>query len=541
MYQFKLPDLGEGIAEAEVVEWHVREGDVVQADQLIAEIMTDKAVMEIPSPRAGRVHRLFGNTGDVIPVGDVLIEIDEGDAGMPDEPAAEQAQSEHEDVEEAETDEAQTDGGESEIAEWRGDVEEGTPATQATAEAQVSSEVLRSEKSESQALIGAKSSQSGVEKSETPISQRKPTSSIPPMQQRPGDSEHPPRMPPRPQAHPITESSEPRSSVDAVPAVREVAKQLGVNIEQIPGTGPGGRVMRRDVEAYHEKIEKGEPASRLSGIPVESQSQDWDNPDKSGIRRLGEISQNGTPQTPPVSRDAPGQPDEADWTRQPLRGVRRRIAERMMQSKTIIPHYTYVEEIDMTAIEAVRRMLAEAAGGEKKISPLAFIAYATLFVLPDYPQMNACIDEGAGEIIYKGKIHLGIAVATEEGLMVPVIRDAAGRSVTELATIIRDFSPRARQKKLSPSELKGSTFTMTSLGKLGGVMATPIINYPASAIMGVHAIRTLPRYMGDQVEPRKIMNLSVSLDHRIVDGFEGAQFLQDIKEILEWPDFPEFK
>jgi pyruvate dehydrogenase E2 component (dihydrolipoamide acetyltransferase) len=294
--------------------------------------------------------------------------------------------------------------------------------------------------------------------------------------------------------------------VDAVPAVRELAKRLGVDIEQIPGTGPEGRVMRRDVEALYEEMKKGGP------VPAAAR----------------------------VSPEEPAPLDEPDWTRRPLRGVRRLIAERMVRSKTIIPHYTYVEEVDVTVLEDRRRAFAETAGQER-MSPLAFIAHAAVRVLPRYPQMNAGLDERTEEIIYKGKIHLGIAVATEEGLMVPVIRDAAGRDVAEFAAIIRDLSNRAREKKLDPSELKGSTFTMTSLGKLGGLMATPIINYPASAIVGVHAIRTLPRYVGSYVEPRKILNLSVSLDHRIVDGFEGARFIQDVKEILEQADFPEFK
>jgi pyruvate dehydrogenase E2 component (dihydrolipoamide acetyltransferase) len=212
----------------------------------------------------------------------------------------------------------------------------------------------------------------------------------------------------------------------------------------------------------------------------------------------------------------------------------------MVRSKTLIPHYTYVEEIDMTLIEEKRTALAKTTGGET-ISPMAFIAHAIVRILPHYPQMNACMDEQTQEIIYKGKIHLGIAVATEAGLVVPVIRNATERDVAELAAAIRDLSDRASKKKLNLSELKGSTITMTSLGKLGGVMATPIINYPASAIIGVHAIRTLPRYVDDQVQPRKIMNLSISLDHRIVDGFEAAQFIQNVKEILEQADFPEFK
>jgi 2-oxoisovalerate dehydrogenase E2 component (dihydrolipoyl transacylase) len=446
MFQFKLPDLGEGIAEAEVVQWLVREGDAVREDQPIAEVTTDKALLEISSPRAGRVHRLCGKEGDIIPVGQVLIEIDDGVApgeARPAEPAPD---------ERAEGQKA----------------EEGLPAAPALAT----------------------------------TAPPPPPPAPSPAPERPVERRRPPRLPPRPQAHPMAAPLPSRRSVDAVPAVRELAKQLGVDLSQVPGTGPEGRVMRRDVEAFYEAMQKGLPPAT------------------------------------PASPEAPASPDEPDWTRRPLRGIRRQVAERMVRAKTFIPHYTYVEEIDVTALEEKRRALAE---GQEKVSPLAFIAHATVRVLPRYPQMNACLDDQTGEVIYKGKVHLGIAVATEEGLLVPVIRDAAGRDVAELAAMIRDLADRARARRLDPLELRGSTFTITSLGRLGGVLATPIINYPASAILGVHAIRTLPRYVDGQVAPREVLNLSISLDHRVVDGFEGARFIQEVKEILEQADFPEFK
>ncbi|MBI1928223.1 2-oxo acid dehydrogenase subunit E2 [Candidatus Poribacteria bacterium] len=467
MYQFKLPDLGEGIAEAEVAAWLVKEGDVIAADQLIAEIMTDKAVMEIPSPRAGRVRQLCVKEGNTVPVGQPLIEIDDSEVFS----AAPGAPRTGEDTAEI-VPESQAP-----VAEVKAPMVPAPPA-------------------------------------------REPSATPKALEEK-----HPPRLPPRPHAHPASAHPERRKPVDAVPAVRELAKQLGVDIEQVHGTGPEGRVMRRDVEAFYETLKKAEP--QIPPAPLS----------KGGIEGGFRFTR---PAAPSVLPEAPVQPDEPDWTRQPLRRLRRRIAEQMVRSKTLIPHYTYVEEIDMTLVEEKRTALAETTGGEK-ISPLAFIAHAIVRILPHYPQMNSCMDEQTQEIIYKGKIHLGIAVATEAGLVVPVIRDATERNVAELAAAIRDLSDRARKKKLNLSELKGSTITMTSLGKLGGVMATPIINYPASAIIGVHAIRTLPRYVDDQVQPRKIMNLSISLDHRIVDGFEAAQFIQDVKEILEQADFPEFK
>ena len=462
MYQFKLPDLGEGIAEAELVEWHVQEGDTVAEDQLMVEVITDKAAIEIPSPRAGRVHRLYGKEGDIIPVGDVLIEIDEAHEAL------------------------------------SGKLRIGVDAPSAK------TALGESTKMQEEAIKQSGNPQSIGEPAPPASAAQKP----PVISEGAEESKHPPHMPPRPHAHSTSAVPEQRKPVDAVPAVRERAKQLGVDIEQVSGTGPGGRVMRRDVEGFYGVMKKGEPL----------------------------------PTTPRVLPEEPRSKieDESDWTRQPLRRLRRRIAERMVLSTTLIPHYTYVEEIDTTVLEDKRKILTETTEGEK-ISPLAFIAHAVVRVLPHYPQMNACMDEETEEIIYKGKIHLGIAVTTEAGLVVPVIRDAAAQDVVELAATIRDLSGRARKKRLKPSELQGSTITITSLGKLGGIMATPIINYPASAIIGVHAIRTLPRYVDDQVEPRKIMNLSVSLDHRIVDGFEGARFIQDVREILEQADFPEFK
>lgn len=288
--------------------------------------------------------------------------------------------------------------------------------------------------------------------------------------------------------------------------MRELAKQLGVDIEQLSGTGPDGRVMRRDVEACCERMARGEPARP------------------------------GTP----GSREAAAPVDEPDWTRVPLRGVRRVIAERMTRSKAVIPHYTFVDELDVTLLGDRRRALAERTGTEP-LSPLAFIAHAVVRVLPRFPQMNACVDDESGEMILKGKVHLGIAVATDEGLVVPVLRDATRHGAGELAAMIGELAERARAGKLGPAEMRGATFTITSLGKLGGLMATPIINYPASAILGVHAIRTLPRYVDNALTARSVVNLSLSLDHRIVDGFEAARFMHEVKEILERADFPELR
>ena len=458
MYQFKLPDLAEGIAEVEVVEWLVREGDAVQEDQPLVAVQTDKVMVEISSPRAGRIHRLCAKAGDMLPVGEVLLEIDDS---VGSEPAPVQFR----------------------------------PAPTAGA-----AETAPETRTVPQAAARATPHQAPAAGEPQPVSPPPRESSLAAERTV---NQLPPRLPPRPQGRPSPVAPERRQSADAVPAVRDLAQRLGVDIERVAGTGPGGRVMRRDVEAVHAEIQRGGP-----------------------VAPAGHVARTEAPAA-----------DESDWIRQPLRGVRRVIAERMVRSKTLIPHYTLVEEVDVTALEERRTALAERTGQEA-LSPLAFIAHAAVRVLPGHPQMNACLDEHTGEVIVKGRIHLGIAVDTEDGLLVPVIRDATGQDVAGLAARIRDLSERARARRLVPSELTGATFTVTSLGKLGGLMATPIINYPASAILGVHAIRTLPRYVGDQVAPRRILNLSVSLDHRIVDGADGGRFIHDVRAILEQADFP---
>jgi pyruvate dehydrogenase E2 component (dihydrolipoamide acetyltransferase) len=288
--------------------------------------------------------------------------------------------------------------------------------------------------------------------------------------------------------------------IHAVPAVRELAKRLGVDLAGVRGSGPDGRIMRRDVEALSAS---GSPA--VSG-PVRAQ-----------------------PAAPPPT-------DPGDWRREPLRGLRRAIAERMAHSRRTAAHFTYVEELDLSDLleRAAKSELAE-------ISPLVFIAHAVVRTLAAFPVLNASIDDARGELVYKGKVHLGIATATEGGLVVPVVRDAAGLGVAELARRIADVAERARSGRALPGELSGSTFTITSLGKLGGIVSTPILNHPEVAILGVNAIRRLPRVLGESVVPRQVMNLSISVDHRIADGIVAARFVQELARLLEGVKFEELE
>jgi len=394
MYEFRLPDIGEGIAEGEVVRWLVKEGDALQEDQPMVEIMTDKATVEIPAPRAGRVAKRMFAEGQICPVGKVLIAIEVAaadDAGAKESAAAAPA---HVDVAPSAATGAPADNG-----------------------------------------VNARD-----------------------------------------------------AGVLATPATRKLARDTGVDIREVMGTGPAGRVTSDDVRAH-----AGSPA------PAASTAVDGD-------------------------------------TRIPFRGVRRKIAEHMVHAKHTAAHFTYVEEIDCTDLVALReRANAKLAAGGTKLSFLPFIVKATAAALVKFPQMNATLDDAAGEIIQRGHRHIGLATATDVGLIVPVVRDADRLSIVELAAEIDRLAGLTRAGKAAREELTGSTFTITSLGALGGLMATPIINYPEIAILGVHKISKRPAVRGDSIVIRDLMNLSISVDHRVVDGYDASRFVAEIKAALEAP------
>ncbi len=417
MVRFELPDIGEGVVEAEILDWKVREGELIKEDQILVELLTDKAEIEIPSPYSGRVQRICFQVGEVAPVGAVLIEIDEDGSG----PGV--------------TVPAPTSPAETRTAP--------APSTSGAA--------------------------------------------------------HPPAMPERPRSQQKASERLSAERIDAVPAVRDLARRLDVDLESVRGSGPGGRIMRRDVES-----------AQRGGDTVEITEQS------------------------PASAKTTADPE--DWERRPFRGLRRAIARRMVQARRTAAHFTYVEEIDLTNLLAASERMAESSPR----SPLAFMAHATVSSLAGSPVLNASIDDEREEIIFKGVVHLGIATATDEGLVVPVIREAAQFSVAELAEEIDALARKAREGRLSPGELRGSTFTITSLGKLGGVMSTPILNYPEVAILGVGALRSVPAFRAGELEARSVLNLSISVDHRITDGLEAARFVQNVKQKLEDVDFPGF-
>ena len=391
LYEFRLPDIGEGVAEGEVVRWLVKEGDELQEDQPMVEIMTDKATVEIPTPRAGRVAKLMYAEGQICPVGKVLIAIEVADA----------------------------------------------PGTAAAAPEPARVDVAPS------ASTGERAPRNnGVNARD--------------------------------------------AGVLATPATRKLARDAGVDIRDVTGSGPAGRVTSDDVRAHAES-------------------------------------------------PAPTSAAEGD-TRIPFRGVRRKIAEHMVFSKHTAAHFTYVEEIDCTDLVALReRANAKLADQGTKLSFLPFIVKATANALVKFPQLNATLDDAAGEIIQRGHRHIGLATATDAGLIVPVVRDADRLSITQLAGEIERLAALTRSGKAAREDLSGSTFTITSLGALGGLLATPIINHPEIAILGVHKIARRPAVRGDSIVIRDLMNLSISVDHRVTDGYDAARFVAEIKAALESP------
>jgi len=452
MYRFELPDIGEGVVEAEILEWKVQEGDWIEVDQIMVELMTDKAEIEIPSPRAGRVHRIHFQPGDIAPVGAVLIEIDEG-------------------------------------------AREGAEAAPTAAEVEAPAPVA------GHAPPASPHADPIQPSAPSPPADQEPRRASPAPRTRPQEqpAAHPPSMPERPRSRQRASEHQAHVAeveVNAVPAVRELARRLDVDLELVHGTGPGGRIMRRDVEQFR--------SGGVAPIAVREES------------------------LPPAEDDAD------DWERQPLRGLRRAIARHMSRARRTAAHFTYVDEVDMTDLLA----LVSGGGQGTSRSPLAYIAHATIRALADFVALNSSIDDERQEIIFKKKVHLGIAIATEGGLVVPVIRDAAELSVAELADAIEALARRACEGRLTPEELRGGTFTITSLGKLGGIMSTPILNHPEVAILGVNAIREVLRLREGEPRARSVMNLSMSVDHRITDGLVCAQFVQELKRMLEGAEFP---
>ena len=383
-YLVRLPDIGEGVAEAEITAWHVKPGDKVREDQPLLDVTTDKATVDMPSPVEGIVVALHGDIGAMAPVGSVLVELDvAGEAAAPGATPSEQ------------------------------DVTRNAPAGEAN-----------------------------------------------------------------PAAAPFTKP-EPAAS----PATRRRAGELGIKLEDVQGSGPEGRILIEDLERLRE-----------GNIPPRSDS--WK------IR---------------------------------LTGVRRRIADKMQESKRHIPHFTYVEEFDLTELEGLRTELNEHRGDNPKLTLLPFFMHAMAKLVPDFSNLNAHYHEAEGELECFSAVHIGIATRTPGGLLVPVVRHAENRDLWDLGRELARVTQGARDGKAAREDLSGSTITLTSLGSMGGIAATPIINHPEVAIIGPNKLVERPLIEGAFIARRKLMNLSASFDHRIIDGYEAARFIQQLKRLLEHP------
>lgn len=416
-YVFRLPDVGEGIAEAELVGWHVHEGDAIAEDAPLVDVMTDKATVEIPSPRAGRVVSTMGEPGDKIRVGTELV-----------------------------------------VLEVEGEVQ-----------------------AERRQRVPPR-----------PAPQKPAAPPPPPVVERPTRPEPPAPEPEPMPAAPPREGS--RARPLASPAVRHRAYELGIPLQFVPGTGPGGRIGHADLDAF---VASGGLNATLRRATAQRRQ------DVEEIRVIG---------------------------------LRRRIAERMQESKRRIPHYSYVEEVDVTALEDLRAGLnARHESSRARLTVLPFLARAIVQAVPRFPVVNALFDDEAGIVRRHGAVHVGIATQTPQGLVVPVLRHAEALDLWEAAAEITRLSTAAREGKATRDELTGSTITITSLGALGGIVATPVINYPEVAIIGVNRIAERPVVREGQIVIRKMMNLSSSFDHRVVDGWDAAEFIQALKRLLEQP------
>ncbi len=417
-YQFKLPDIGEGIAEAEIVAWHVKVGDEVAEDQQLADMMTDKATVEMESPVAGKVVELAGEVGDMVPIGSVLAVIETAGADR----AAESA-------EDSKDERPLADG----AVEATPQQAEEIPVTKAVEEA--------------------------------------------------------PAPKPAPEPKPEPEVAKAATHVLASPAVRARARDLGIDLAQVKARE--GRIRHSDLDAFI-------------------------------LNQGGSVSARGT---------GPKRSDEVIK----VVGLRRKIAENMAEANRRIPHFSLVEEYDVTALEDARAMMNRDRGSNPKLTVLPFLITAMCRALADYPMLNATFDDQAMAVTRHGSVDMGIATQTDNGLMVPVIRGAEGLSVWQIASEISRLSEAARTNKASREELTGPSITISSLGPMGGIASTPVINPPQVAIIAVNKIEEKLVPIDGDIEVRKRMNLSLSCDHRVIDGWDAASFMQDLKPLIENP------
>ncbi|MFN0243073.1 MAG: dihydrolipoyllysine-residue acetyltransferase [Planctomycetota bacterium] len=555
--EFKLPDIGEGIAEGEIVKWLVKIGDDVKEHQSVVEVMTDKATVEVPAPASGKITAIRAKEGETVPVGSVIFVLET--AAGAKAPGASAPSATHSAPAPAKASEGHDTpsskgkpstaapgaagsaalvsstparGGtiefklpdigegiaEGEIVKWlvkEGDV---VKEHQSVVEVMTDKATVEVPAPASGTITKLHAKDGEVVPVGSVIFSLATTSAAPGVSQ-PAHTQpaHAPAarelVTTSARATAPARTSAADGKVLAVPSARRLAREMGVDLGQVSGSGRGGIVRRTDVESFVK------PAAAT--------------PSPTAPKTAPALA--ARPTAAPLSF-APGERE----TRIPFRGVRRKIAEAMVRSKFTAPHFTVVEEVDVSDLVALREK-AKAIGAESgvKVTFMPFIMKATALALAKYPMLNAHLDEAAQELVRFGYVNLGIAMDTEQGLIVPVLKDVQAKGILQLGQELAELADRTRAGKVRPDDLKGSTFSITNAGNIGGTFATPIINFPDVAILGVHRIMKKPGVVetpqGDKIEVRQYMNFSCSVDHRLADGADGARFLVYLKKLLEAP------
>ncbi len=563
---FKMPDIGEGVAEGEIISWKVEAGEAVIEDQVMVEVMTDKATVEIGAPVTGTIVELKAAEGDTVPVGSVIIVLADGEAGAAQSaspaaapaaapvaapaPAAAPAPSAGGDgLEEVNFSLPDIGEGvaEGEITQWlvgEGDsVSEDQPMLEvmtdkATVEigSPVDGKVLKLLHEEGATvpvgdvllILGAVGGAPGrashghgaPSAAATPAAAASPAPAT-----ATAASGGTATLATADRASTLSDTGLPSRDdgtrrVRAAPAVRRLARESGVHIATVEGTGPSGRVTMADVKAA------GTAGASASAASVAATPAPVATPGQSVPTPPAPVAPLPSPKVVAIQGDE----------RVPLRGMRKRIAAQMRLAKQTAAHFTYVEEIDVTELVTLRKgAKGHAAERGVKLTYLPFIIKAVCAGLRQFPILNSSLDEAANELVYHGAINMGVAVDTPNGLIVPVVRNADTKTMLQTAAEVTELADRARDGKTRPDDVGGGTFTITNAGNIGGLLATPVINVPEVAILGVHAIRQRPWVVDGEIVVRDIMYLSISLDHRVVDGAVGARFMNVLKELLENP------
>ncbi|HKQ49146.1 MAG TPA: dihydrolipoamide acetyltransferase family protein [Phycisphaerae bacterium] len=472
--EFKLPDLGEGIHEAAIVNVNVAEGDTVKEDQMVMEVETDKAAVELPVPFAGKITKLNVKKGDTVKVGSVLLTVDGGDG------------------------------------EARGE-ENNAPASHRPAARRDEEET-----EEGQAEDTEETAEEPEEESERPPSREVPE----PRRAAAGDE------------GPASRESGP---IPAAPAIRRQAREMGIDLREVHGTGPGGRIVREDLERFQlaGPTGQGRRPTPKTAPPAEKPAAAKPVAEKPSAPSRAPAA--------PAAAPAPAEamPDFSFWgpvRREAIPQIRKAIARAMVRSVTTIPHVTHADEVDITDLESFRREQSEIfADKGAKLTLTAFVVKAVAGALRQFPQFNASFDDAQAEIIFKDYVNIGIAVDSPKGLVVPVLRDADRKGLLTISKELKEIGDKARDFKLDIAEMRGGTFTVTNVGAMGGTMATPIINWPEVAILGMGKLDLKPVVRDGQIVARKILPLFLSFDHRVIDGADGARFIRAIMGYLENP------